>query len=110
MLLKFYFQVQKRGRSFRYVDASDTRTSNWMRYVNSARHKGEENIVAFQYKGNIYYATSCFVPENVELLVWCGNEFNKGFKNTSADVGQSPVQEIFDDSGTKIFLINFIRI
>jgi len=29
--------------------------SNWMRYVNCANTETEQNLMAFQYKGGIYY-------------------------------------------------------
>ena len=38
-----------------YIDGQDEKQSNWLRYVNCARTKQEQNCEAFQYKGQIYY-------------------------------------------------------
>lgn len=45
-------------RNGRMVDAADETVSNWLRYVNCANHCSEQNLVAFQYKGQLYYRTS----------------------------------------------------
>ena len=39
------------------VDASDPSKANWMRYVKSAHNYDEQNMIATQYKKNIYYQT-----------------------------------------------------
>ncbi|XP_061706821.1 histone-lysine N-methyltransferase PRDM7-like [Cydia pomonella] len=57
------------------VDASDANNSNWMRYVNCARRYSEQNLVAFQYQGELYYRTVKIVPRFTELLVFYGGEF-----------------------------------
>ncbi|KAJ8706469.1 hypothetical protein PYW07_012547 [Mythimna separata] len=57
------------------VDAADEGRSNWMRYVNCARHSKEQNLLAFQYKGQLYYRTIKIIPRYTELLVFYGSEF-----------------------------------
>ncbi|XP_063530703.1 histone-lysine N-methyltransferase PRDM7-like, partial [Cydia strobilella] len=57
------------------VDASDANNSNWMRYVNCSRRYSEQNLVAFQYQGELYYRTIRIVPRFTELLVFYGSEF-----------------------------------
>ncbi|XP_053622482.1 histone-lysine N-methyltransferase PRDM9-like [Plodia interpunctella] len=57
------------------VDAADGETSNWMRYVNCARNWSEQNLVAYQYRGQIYYRTIKIIPRFTELLVFYGSEF-----------------------------------
>ena len=52
-------------------------TSNWMRYVNCARSELEQNLVAYQYQGQIYYRTYKDIQPNTELLVWYGPEYGK---------------------------------
>ncbi|XP_050516082.1 histone-lysine N-methyltransferase PRDM7-like [Diabrotica virgifera virgifera] len=42
----------------RLVDASDEKISNYLRYVNCARNVYEQNVIAFQYRGQLYYRTS----------------------------------------------------
>jgi len=41
-----------------------------MAYVNCARHSLEQNLVAIQTDGQIYYETCCELRPGVELLVW----------------------------------------
>ncbi|XP_052748157.1 putative histone-lysine N-methyltransferase PRDM6 [Galleria mellonella] len=57
------------------VDAKDPNASNWMRYVNCARHWREQNLVAYQYRGQIYYRTIKIIPRFTELMVFYGSEF-----------------------------------
>ncbi|KAI5707462.1 hypothetical protein M8J77_002943 [Diaphorina citri] len=60
-----------------YIDAGNPQKSNWMRYVNCARNKFEENLVAFQYKGRLFYRTTKHIPPMTELLVNYGNDYCK---------------------------------
>ena len=48
-----------------------------MRFVNCARHEDEQNILAFQYRGNIYYRTVKTIYPESELLVWYVDKFAK---------------------------------
>lgn len=51
--------------------------ANWMRYVNCARHEEEQNLMAFQYKGEMYYRTFKHIPAHTELLVWYGDDYGR---------------------------------
>ncbi|XP_075915041.1 uncharacterized protein LOC116937521 [Petromyzon marinus] len=44
-------------------------------FVNCARNEQEQNLVAFQHRGQIYYRTFRAVGPGSELLVWYGEEF-----------------------------------
>ncbi|KAJ8704937.1 hypothetical protein PYW08_012257 [Mythimna loreyi] len=57
------------------VDAADGDKSNWMRYVNCARNWREQNLLAYQYQGQLYYRTIKIIPRFTELLVFYGSEF-----------------------------------
>ncbi|XP_035873276.1 histone-lysine N-methyltransferase PRDM9-like isoform X2 [Phyllostomus discolor] len=48
-----------------------------MRYVNCARDDEEQNLVAFQYHGQIFYRTCRVVRPGCELLVWFGDEYGQ---------------------------------
>lgn len=58
------------GKQSYYIDAKDPRYSNWMRYINSPRHESEQNLIAFQYKGSVFYRVYRPIDKNTELLVW----------------------------------------
>ncbi|XP_060524340.1 histone-lysine N-methyltransferase PRDM9-like [Cylas formicarius] len=62
-------------RNGRLVDAGDESISNWTRYVNCADHMSRQNLVAFQYKGNLYYRTARTINAGEELLVFYGKSF-----------------------------------
>ncbi|XP_063636046.1 putative histone-lysine N-methyltransferase PRDM6 [Cydia splendana] len=72
MEIKLY---DRNNKPSHVVDASDGNNSNWMRYVNCARRYSEQNLVAFQYQGELYYRTVKIVPRFTELLVFYGSEF-----------------------------------
>ncbi|CAH0602434.1 unnamed protein product [Chrysodeixis includens] len=57
------------------VNAADSNRSNWMRYVNCARHWCEQNLLAYQYQGELYYRTIKTIPRFTELMVFYGSEF-----------------------------------
>ncbi|XP_049884445.1 histone-lysine N-methyltransferase PRDM9-like [Pectinophora gossypiella] len=72
----YCWQINDRNnRRSHLVDAADPNRSNWMRYVNCSRHWLEQNLVAFQYQGQLYYRTIKIIPRFTELLVFYGSEF-----------------------------------
>ncbi|XP_053524570.1 histone-lysine N-methyltransferase PRDM9-like isoform X2 [Artibeus jamaicensis] len=73
-----YSWLIARGRNcYEYVDGKDKSWANWMRFVNCARDDEEQNLVAFQYHGQIFYRTCRVVRPGRELLVWCGDEYGQ---------------------------------
>ncbi|CAB3242589.1 unnamed protein product [Arctia plantaginis] len=70
--MQIYDRNNKRSH---VVDAADANRSNWMRYVNCSRHWSEQNLVAYQYQGQLYYRTIKIIPRFTELLVFYGSEF-----------------------------------
>ena len=38
-----------------FIDGSDENFANWMKFVNCAKTKSEQNMVAYQYDKEIYY-------------------------------------------------------
>uniref|UniRef100_A0A8D0HM39 PR/SET domain 7 n=1 Tax=Sphenodon punctatus TaxID=8508 RepID=A0A8D0HM39_SPHPU len=73
-----YSWLITKGRNcYVYIDGKDESNSNWMRYVNCARDEEEQNLVAFQYHGQIYYRTCKLILPHSELLVWYGEEYGK---------------------------------
>ncbi|XP_065904114.1 PR domain zinc finger protein 5-like [Dysidea avara] len=58
-----------------YLDGKNEEHANWLRFVNTARNKAEQNLLSFQYQGNIYFCTIKHVSPGTELLVWYGEEY-----------------------------------
>ncbi|RZF40705.1 hypothetical protein LSTR_LSTR007996 [Laodelphax striatellus] len=84
----YAWQLREVAGGLNYVDASDERYSNWMRYVNCARNIHEMNLMAFQFEGAIYYRTFRLVAPHEELFVFYGEQFGsslgvdvKNFRN-----------------------------
>ncbi|GIX89102.1 histone-lysine N-methyltransferase PRDM9 [Caerostris extrusa] len=71
----YAWQVRRETKTSLYVEGVDEGSSNWMRYVNCADSEEWQNVVAFQYKGAIYYRTYKPVLPYTEILVWYGNEY-----------------------------------
>nr|XP_048684713.1 histone-lysine N-methyltransferase PRDM9-like [Caretta caretta] len=73
-----YSWLITKGRNwYVYIDGKDETNANWMRYVNCARDEEEQNLVAFQYRGKIYYRVCRAILPHCELLVWYGDEYGK---------------------------------
>ena len=51
-------QVNHGGIDPCVIDGQHTTDSNWMRFVNTARCEEEQNVIVYQYHGNIYYHIS----------------------------------------------------
>ena len=67
----------KDGKFSHFLDGGDEAHSNWMRFVNCSRCEDEQNLVAYQYRGEIYYRTYKSVNPGKELLVWYGESYAK---------------------------------
>ncbi|XP_015518943.1 PR domain zinc finger protein 1 [Neodiprion lecontei] len=72
---KYFWRVYKNNELFYYIDGYDVQKSNWMRYVNPAYSSESQNLIACQYKTNIYFYTIKPILPNQELLVWYCREF-----------------------------------
>uniref|UniRef100_A0A8C3SC99 SET domain-containing protein n=1 Tax=Chelydra serpentina TaxID=8475 RepID=A0A8C3SC99_CHESE len=73
-----YSWLITKGRNwYVYIDGKDETNANWMRYVNCARDEEEQNLVAFQYHGKIYYRVCRAILPHSEMLVWYGDEYGK---------------------------------
>ncbi|XP_043315809.1 probable histone-lysine N-methyltransferase PRDM7 [Cervus canadensis] len=77
--------ITKGRNSYKYVDGKDTSLANWMRYVYCAWDDEEQNLVALQYHGQIFYRTFQVVRPGCEQLVWYGDKYGKelGIKQDS---------------------------
>ncbi|KAF5894029.1 histone-lysine N-methyltransferase PRDM9-like, partial [Clarias magur] len=64
-----------------YIDGAREVHANWMRYVNCARND-EQNLVAFQYRGEILYRCCRPINPGQELLVWYEEEYAKDLSPT----------------------------
>ncbi|KAH9500327.1 Histone-lysine N-methyltransferase prdm9 [Bulinus truncatus] len=73
----YSWQVYKDGRPSHFVNASNTSSSNWMRFVNCARCEDEQCVTAYQHKGQIYYRAHKDIQPGTEILVYYGDSYAK---------------------------------
>ena len=71
----FLFQIVKDGKLLYYVNGEDLQHGNWMRFVNCSRVEEEQNLIAYQYRGEIYYRAYKDIQAGAELLVWYGEDY-----------------------------------
>ncbi|XP_069044126.1 histone-lysine N-methyltransferase PRDM9-like isoform X5 [Lepisosteus oculatus] len=75
MLSGYSWMIYKGKNQVEYIDAKSETSSNWMRFVNCARNEAEQNLVAFQYCGQILFRTCKAISPGCELLVCYGEEY-----------------------------------
>ena len=71
------WQIYKDGKFSHFIDGSEEYMSSWMRYIQCARYKDEQNMTVFQYCGNIYYRAFRHIPAGQELLVWYDEKYSE---------------------------------
>lgn len=69
-----FIQIFQEGKLSHFVDGRGS-TGNWMSFVNCARYAQEQNLIATQTEGNIYYEVCKDIPQGTELLVWYGDSY-----------------------------------
>ena len=69
------FQIYAEDQLDHYVDGCSASRANWMRFVNCASTEDRQNVVACQYRGQIYYQLLCQIDVGVELFVWYGEDY-----------------------------------
>ena len=82
------WKILEGGKVTRLVDGSDEQNSNWMRFVNCARDNKEQNLVAVQFRGEIYYKTFVPVEAGSELLVWFDDSVSCGSSTQKDQLGK----------------------
>ncbi|EGW14634.1 PR domain zinc finger protein 14 [Cricetulus griseus] len=69
------WEIFEDGNLSHFVDGKGS--GNWMSYVNCARFPKEQNLVAVQHQGQIFYESCREIHQNQELLVWYGKCYEK---------------------------------
>ena len=72
---KYFWRVYSSADEYHYVDGFNVMRANWMRFVNPAYSSENQNLVACQLHGEIYFFTIKPILPNQELLVWYCKEF-----------------------------------
>jgi len=67
--------IARTGEEHLTVDASDKTHSNFLRWINCARYKEEQNMVCFQFEQCLFYVVVRPVHPGEELLIWYGASY-----------------------------------
>ncbi|XP_075406955.1 PR domain zinc finger protein 14 [Tenrec ecaudatus] len=70
------WEIFEDGHLSHFIDGKGG-AGNWMSYVNCARFRKEQNLVAVQCEGQIFYESCKEIYRNQELLVWYGDCYEK---------------------------------
>lgn len=75
----FFFQIFEGNKLNYFIDGRDPSHSSWMRFIQCARSKDEQNLCVFQYRNDIYYRSFKDIAVGVELLVWYDEKYLQHF-------------------------------
>ncbi|XP_040289804.1 PR domain zinc finger protein 14 [Bufo bufo] len=95
------WEIFEEGRLSHFIDGKGA-CGNWMALVNCARFPEEQNLIAVQCEGDIYYETCKEIAPRQELLVWYGDCYLQFLgipvSLKGMDEGKHPFQQT-EDSG-----------
>ena len=98
--------------------AAPNHSNQWMVYVNCARFAQEQNMIAVQADGEIYYEVCKDIAQGQELLVWYGDSFLQflGIPVSLKDMTDEMSEEVSDnkdgyacDRCGKVFAYKYYR-
>ena len=75
-----------------YINGKNEEFANWMRYVNCSRNEEEQNMIAYQFHGKIFYRVYKDVEAGTEFLVWYGEEYAGELGIALEEEAKGPVQ------------------
>ncbi|XP_056378987.1 PR domain zinc finger protein 14 [Hyla sarda] len=91
------WEIFEDGRLSHFIDGKGA-CGNWMSLVNCARFPEEQNLIAVQCEGNIYYETCKEIAPGQEMLVWYGDCYLQFLgipvSLKGMDEGKTPFQQI----------------
>ncbi|XP_067936469.1 PR domain zinc finger protein 5-like [Watersipora subatra] len=94
------FKIFGANGTFTYVDTLSEDSSNWMRFVQPAQTAAEQNLVAYQHNGHIYFSSKCMIAAGSELKVGFSSSYARlmGVLTLSEQVSpEVPKKVIFKD-------------
>jgi len=67
-----YHKVFKSRHTFEYLDTTDENVCNWMMFIRLASTLFEQNLIAYQHNGNIYFSSisvsKVFIITNMQIF------------------------------------------
>ena len=71
-VLFYFLQVFSEDGSLNHYIDGQSKTENWMKFVNCARHGDEQNLALVQNGHQLFYQCCKDILKGEELLVWYG--------------------------------------
>ncbi|PVD24051.1 hypothetical protein C0Q70_14520 [Pomacea canaliculata] len=68
----YMWEIFQDGKLSHFIDGRGS-AGNWMSHVKCARYAQEQNLIAIQADGAIWYEACKDIPQGTELLVWYGD-------------------------------------
>ena len=102
----FFFQVYEDNKLSYFIDGREEGYSSWMRFIQCARSKDEQNLFAFQYKDSVYYRSFKDIDVGDELLVWYDDGYLQHF---GIPTGLQDTFFVTSDAGGRFILVCFQR-
>ena len=75
-----------------FIDGQDSTHSKWMSFINTARHKGEQNVIPYRYLGKVYCRTFKSIDPASELLGAYGKQYAKDLGTDTSTEGISFIE------------------
>ncbi|XP_053373954.1 PR domain-containing protein 11-like [Mercenaria mercenaria] len=90
-----------------WIDAKDVSLSNWLRYFNTPTTIAMENVVAFQFKGEMFYQVFKSIQPGTEMLIWYGENYGDYLKIEEFEPPRYyfSYRKYIDSESTVLFLI-----
>ncbi|XP_022107805.1 zinc finger protein PLAG1-like isoform X2 [Acanthaster planci] len=76
------YKVFKNGKEVAALDLSSENSCSWMMFVRLATTYEEQNLVAYQFNEEIYFATCKPVAPHAELKVWYASDYARNMNIT----------------------------
>ncbi|XP_072045870.1 uncharacterized protein [Amphiura filiformis] len=70
------WKIYSEGNLSHYIDTTDEQVSNWMMFVKLARTEKDQNLVAHQQGGTVYFTSIKTIECGEELYVWYCKDYS----------------------------------
>ena len=67
--------LDNKGELAHCVDGKNESHGNWLRFINTAACKDEQNLLPLQCWGQMFYLAYKPIPPGAEILVWYGHRY-----------------------------------
>ncbi|XP_012943372.1 PR domain zinc finger protein 10 [Aplysia californica] len=80
-----------------YFETSDENRCNWMMFVRPAKTFSEQNLVAYQYKQDVFFTVTKLVENKQELKVWYAAHYAERMGLKALELTEADVQALDEE-------------